>query len=123
MTEKEAERAAELVGDSIRLVMQSEGVTYRELSERSGVSDSTLQNVLSGRRFATLWTLIRIRDALGCTWKDLMGDDWEECTIRMAHPDMGGNHEYVCGVRRVPFRHKGEMSFCPLCGRRANVRS
>lgn len=118
MTEKEAERAAELVGDAVRLAMQSEGVTHRELSERSGVSKNTLRDLLSGRRFVTLWTLIRVRDALGCAWRDLMGDDGEECTLRMTHPDAGGSHGYVCEISHKSFRHDGVLEFCPACGRR-----
>lgn len=108
-------------GARLRSLMDGRGMTVRDVSDSAGVSTNTVASALRGDRYPTLWTLIRLRDALGCSWDDLLGGD--TCRVRVAHPDVGGFHEYVCGTMRMQFKYRGDLNHCPICGRRADVRS
>lgn len=111
----------EAFGRRLQALIDERGVTKRWLAQRCGMSYNTVTYMTHGRRFPTLWSLDRLREALGCTWEELMSDDAGPCRVRLAHPDMGGFHEYVCGTHRVQFKYRGDMNFCPVCGRRASL--
>ena len=119
MTEQEAKESLRGFGDRLESLIRESGAERKEFAAACGISYNTINYMISGRRYPTLWSLIRIREALGCTWDDLMGD--EECRVRVAHPDMGGFHEYVCGTVRVQFKYRGDLNYCPVCGRPAHV--
>ncbi len=120
MTEREIEESLHGFRSRLDSMIRRSGMTYREFAGKCGVSHNTVIYTVKGKRYPTLWSLIRIREALGCTWSDLM--EGETCRVRVAHPDMGGFHEYVCGTMRMQFKYRGDLNYCPVCGRRANVR-
>lgn len=121
MTEQEAKESLWGFGDRLDSLIRKSGMTRREFAERCGISYNTINYMAHGDRYPTLWSLIRIREALGCTWGDLM--EGGVCHVKVAHPDMGGFHEYVCGAMRMQFKYRGDLNYCPVCGRRADVRS
>lgn len=120
MSDGSASEATIKVGEYLRSEMSDRGVTISELHERTGTSKTTISYILRGRRYPTLPTLMTISEALGCTMNDLLGIT-ERCDVSMARPDAGGFHEYVCGTMRLQFKYRGDLNYCPICGRRADV--
>ena len=59
---------------NLRRAMAERGVSAKALAMDTGISRSTIDYLLSGRRSPTHSTARRIRDALGCTWDELLGD-------------------------------------------------
>lgn len=59
---------------SLRKAMAERGVSAKALAMDTGISRSTIDYLLAGRRSPTRSTAARIRDALGCTWDELMGE-------------------------------------------------
>lgn len=55
-------------------LLADRGMTQIELCRRSGVARSTLGNYAAGRVQPTLRQLRLIREALGCTWEELLGE-------------------------------------------------
>lgn len=50
-----------------------EGMTIRALARVSGVSANTIGNYINGHSAPTLPRLRKLKDALDCTWDELLG--------------------------------------------------
>lgn len=122
MTEQEAKEGLDGFGRRLDSLIRGSGMTRVEFAGRCGMAYNTVKYAIEGKGCPTLRSLIKIHEALGCTWADLM-EDRKECRVRVSHLDMGGFHEYVCGTRRMQFKYRGDLNYCPVCGRRADVRS
>lgn len=59
-------------GERIRLARQQQSLTLADLSERSGISVSTLSRLESGKRKLTLEMVVAIAEALGVPLDDLI---------------------------------------------------
>lgn len=62
-----------LVGAAIESARAAAGLSQRALGDRTGISQSTLSRIISGRRVAKTTEVIQIADATGCTVAQLMG--------------------------------------------------
>lgn len=60
--------------DRIRTLAGERGITRYRLAKESGVSDTMVRNLFAGRCEPGYYTLVRLKEAFGCTWDDLMGD-------------------------------------------------
>lgn len=60
---------------SIESARTASGLSQRALAERAGISQTTLNRILSGDRVAKMPELILIADAVGCTVSQLAGSD------------------------------------------------
>ena len=69
----EIEAVLDGVADRLRRLRSKRGRTLAEMSERTGVSVSTLSRLESGLRRPTLDLLIRLASAYGASLDDLVG--------------------------------------------------
>ena len=60
-------------GERLRNLIKNGGLTQVAFAEKIGVRQSQVSGWIQGRHGPTLSTLRRIRDALGCTWDELLG--------------------------------------------------
>ena len=60
-------------GERLRGLIKNGGLTQVTFAEKIGVRQSQVSGWIQGRHGPTLATLRRIRDALGCTWDELLG--------------------------------------------------
>ena len=67
-----AARAIESLGDCIRRERMARGMTQERLSELADLNPRTVQKIEAGE-ITILVTLIRLRAALRCDWKRLLG--------------------------------------------------
>lgn len=70
---------------SIESARAAAGLSQRELADRAGFSQPTLQRILSGARRATMPEIVLIADAVGCTVAQLTGSavaDRVQCAAR-----------------------------------------
>ncbi|GCD95528.1 helix-turn-helix domain-containing protein [Embleya hyalina] len=67
------EDVLDAVGPRLRALRQARGITLAELSATTGVSESTLSRLESGRRRATLELLLLLSDAYDVPLDDLVG--------------------------------------------------
>lgn len=66
-----APRAAELIGERLRVLREKKGVTQVALAERSGVRQSHISAIETGVMLPNLVTLLRIAAALPCKVSEL----------------------------------------------------
>lgn len=63
----------------LRDYLKEHGISQKELSERSGVTESSISLLVSGQRSGKIITLVKIMTALGCDFDDIVvmrkGDD------------------------------------------------
>ncbi len=59
----------------IRDLRRSQLMTQAELAEKIGVTTQTISNYETGRRKIPVSLLLPIKDALGCTWDELFGEE------------------------------------------------
>lgn len=59
------------LGSSLRLVMETRGISQSSLARRSGVSQSAISRILSGQRRVQFPTVKNLADALGMTVAEL----------------------------------------------------
>lgn len=52
-------------------MMLTKHISREELSERTGISTGSISNYITGKRAPTMGKLIKIKEALGCSMKDL----------------------------------------------------
>lgn len=65
--------ATSQVGAAIESAREAACLSQRALEDRTGISQSTLSRILSGKRTAKMTELIKIADAVGCTIAQLTG--------------------------------------------------
>lgn len=58
----------------LRRMVSERGMSMREFSERSGVSQPSVYAYANGERVPDVTRLRAIRATLGCTWDELLGD-------------------------------------------------
>lgn len=58
---------------NLRMLIAKNGITQRELSERSGVTEAAISRYCAGHRVPTVENAARLSDALGCSLDQLMG--------------------------------------------------
>ena len=58
---------------ALQSTLSSAGFSQRALADRTGISQTTLNRILSGERVAKLPEIILMADALGCTVGQLTG--------------------------------------------------
>jgi transcriptional regulator with XRE-family HTH domain len=63
------------MGKAIESAREAAGLSQRALEDRTGISQSTLSRILSGKRPAKMTEIILIADATGCTVAQLNGTD------------------------------------------------
>jgi transcriptional regulator with XRE-family HTH domain len=61
------------VGKAIESAREAAGLSQRALEDRTGISQSTLSRILTGKRAAKMTEIIQIADATGCTVAQLTG--------------------------------------------------
>lgn len=73
------------MGLAIESAREAAGLSQRALEDRTGISQSTLSRILSGKRPAKMTEIIQIADATGCTVAQLTGTaivDRVKCAAR-----------------------------------------
>lgn len=60
---------------NIRRLRKEKFLTQEELAEKIGVTTQAISNYETGRRRIPVSLLDPIREALECTWDELLGDD------------------------------------------------
>lgn len=61
-------------GENLRRLLQERGITQSEMGRRMYVTQAAVGEYLVSKGGPTVATLRRIRDAIGCTWEDLLGE-------------------------------------------------
>lgn len=59
------------LGRRLEEMMIIKGISREELSDRTGISLSSISNYVTGKRSPTMDKLIKIKETLGCSMKDL----------------------------------------------------
>ena len=59
------------IGDNIARYLVRKGWSQRRLAEEIGITEVTLSRYMSGTRQPTVYSLLRISRAFGCTMEDL----------------------------------------------------
>lgn len=70
---------------AIESAREAAGLSQRGLEDRTGISQSTLNRILTGKRAAKMTEIIQIADATGCTVAQLTGTaiaDRVQCAAR-----------------------------------------
>lgn len=62
-------------GKRLRVLRRRQGLLQGEFAEKCGLSDNAVRSYEQGVRYPTLWSLKKMRQALGCTWDELLGGD------------------------------------------------
>lgn len=52
--------------------LKEHGISQKELSERSGVTEASLSRLVTGQRSGKIITLVKIMNALGCEFDDII---------------------------------------------------
>ena len=60
-------------GASVRRLRNQAGLTQEKLAEKVELHPRTLQKIEAGNVNILLTTVIRLKNALGCRWDELMG--------------------------------------------------
>ena len=61
-------------GTRLLALLSSRGMSQIDLCRRAGIARSTVGNYATGKAQPTLTTLRLMREALGCTWEELLGE-------------------------------------------------
>ena len=61
------------LGSNLRRERTVRGLTQEQLAERAELNPRTLQKIEAGDITILVTTLVRLREALGCDWKRLLG--------------------------------------------------
>jgi transcriptional regulator with XRE-family HTH domain len=96
----------EAVGPRLRALRRNRSITLAELSETTGISESTLSRLESGRRRANLELLLPLARAYGVPLDDLVGA-----------PPTGDPRVHLRPV------HRGGRTFIPLSRRAGGVQA
>ncbi len=66
------------MGAAIASACEAAGLSQRALGDRTGISQSTLSRILSGKRSAKMTEIILMAEATGCTVAQLSGNSVTE---------------------------------------------
>lgn len=58
-------------GDNLKRELKENGITARDLSYETGISESTIHYYIRGERMPSVSNAIKIMQALNCTFEDL----------------------------------------------------
>jgi transcriptional regulator with XRE-family HTH domain len=58
----------------LRSAMSKRGMSSKVLSQETGLAKTTVDYYVSGKRVPTSSSLARIRNVLGCSWEELLGE-------------------------------------------------
>ena len=81
------------IGSNLRRLMKKEGFTIKQLSAEIGMGTATLSNILNGRSIPRSSTLLKLADALGARFIDLLADPLELKTIRFRTNRLSGREK------------------------------
>lgn len=70
------------IGDRIKRLMMQNGLSQRELAEKTGVAEATISRYISGKHIPHLCVISCIADALHITVEELMQKDNEENNMK-----------------------------------------
>ena len=65
------------LGGNIRRIRNSMNMTQEQLSELADINARNVRRIEAGEINILITTVARIREALGCTWNDLMPTEWK----------------------------------------------
>jgi transcriptional regulator with XRE-family HTH domain len=65
------------LGDNIRRLRTSQGMSQERLSELAAINPRTIRRVEAGEINASVSIIAQIRAALRCPWDDLMPPNWK----------------------------------------------
>ncbi|MEO8425138.1 MAG: XRE family transcriptional regulator, partial [Actinomycetota bacterium] len=107
-------RPGATLGESVRRVRATRGLSLRALSDRTGLSPSLLSQVERGLSDPSLSSLRRVAQALNVSVADLLGEQQQEraskvirrtARTRLLSPGVGALHELLSGdVERIDAR-------------------
>ena len=66
-------RARQTFGDNLRRERMARGLTQERLAELADLNPPTVQKIEAGDITILVTTLLRLRTALGCEWRRLLG--------------------------------------------------
>jgi len=75
MDDRTDEQIIKDFGNTLNKIMEREGITFRELSARTGLNLGNLSDLAAGRRNPLMSTIVRLADALGVQPGDLFTFD------------------------------------------------
>jgi transcriptional regulator with XRE-family HTH domain len=61
------------LGANLRRERAARGLTQEQLAERANLNPRTVQKIEAGSITILVTTLVRLREALGCDWRRLLG--------------------------------------------------
>jgi transcriptional regulator with XRE-family HTH domain len=59
--------------ERLKAVAKARGVSMAKLAKDSGISRSALSNFTAGTRRPSYKVMVKLRNALGCSWDELLG--------------------------------------------------
>lgn len=62
-------------GEHLYWLLRRKGIRQVELARRMYVTQATISNYTMGINGPTVATLRRIKDAIGCTWEELLDEE------------------------------------------------
>lgn len=62
-------------GEHLYQLLRRKGIRQVELARRMYVTQATISNYTMGINGPTVATLRRIKDAIGCTWEELLDEE------------------------------------------------
>jgi transcriptional regulator with XRE-family HTH domain len=89
-------------GQRLKALLDGQEIRPSEMARRLGSNDSSVSRYLSGEHEPTLATLGAIREALRCSWGDLLGGDE---AISREQFEAGYEHARADAVRAVRGMH------------------
>jgi transcriptional regulator with XRE-family HTH domain len=69
----EQRRQLKFFGANVRRERTARNLTQEKLAEKADLFPRTIQKIEAGQLNILLTTTLRIREALGCSWTDLLG--------------------------------------------------
>ena len=71
---EERERVRLKFGLRLYRTIKRHNLTARQVAERSGIAKQYVSYICNGQRSPTLTILIKLKEAIGCEWEELLGD-------------------------------------------------
>lgn len=87
----------ETIGSRVTLRRAAAGLTQRQLAEKAGLSQPTLNRIETGDREAKMGELVAIAWATGTTYGDLVGDS--EVRDRLQHAPRVGSADALAAMK------------------------